>query len=119
MATLKDVVNLQKRQLNRQSELKKTLLKRTADRINHLSKHGQLKCIYTVPSYCFGYATYNVEDMTNYLLNEIIKQGYCVIKLNDSNLFISWDIKDVNSLRNKIKKEKNNLESLLPILNIK
>lgn len=119
MATLKDVINLQKRQLNRQSELKKTLLKRLADRVNHLAKHGQLKCIYTVPDYCFGFATYRVEDMTNYLLNEIIKQGYCVIKLNERNLFISWDIKDVNSLINKMKKEKNNLESFLPILNIK
>jgi len=119
MTTLKDVVNLQKRQINRHTELKKILLKRLGDRVNHLAKNGQLKCVYNVPSYCFGFAAYNIDDMTIYLFNEVINQGYCCIKLNESCLFISWDIKDVNNLRNKVKKEKNNLKSLLPILNIK
>ena len=119
MATLKDVVSLQKRQINRFKELKSIILRKLSEKIGHLSKHGELKCIYDVPKFYFGFAPYNVEEITVYLLNNLSNEGYCAIKLTDSKIFISWDIKDVNNMLQKAKKEKINLESLLPLVNIK
>ena len=121
MSTLKDVINTQRRQMNRLSELKNTILSKSIDKINNLSKHGQLKCVYNIPKYFFGYPAYNPEDVTDFILNGLTKEGLCVIKLNDTKLFISWDITDINSMNKLTKKPqvKSDISDLLPIINIK
>ena len=55
MNGLKNVMELQKRQQTRYNALKKEILKKLTDKISNLSKHGELRCIYTVQNYTFGF----------------------------------------------------------------
>jgi hypothetical protein len=119
MYTLRDVVNVQKRQLNRLNYLKDNILSKVYEKITHLAKHGELKFIYVIPSYYFGYPPYNPEDITNFLLERLIKDELCVIKIDKDKLFISWDILDINLFYKKSIKEKKNLNNLMPLINIK
>lgn len=119
MSALKEAINLQKRQISRLNDLKNVVLNKLAEKINNLSKNGQLKFIYNVPPYLFGFPRYNVEDLTSFILQSLIKEGYCAVKIDSSRIFISWDINDINNLIKQKKKSEKNLKSLLPIINIK
>lgn len=119
MSALRDAINLQKRQLLRMAELKNLLLSKLSEKINTLSKNGQLKFIYNTPPYVFGFSSYNIEDLTVFVLNTLIKEGYCAIKLSNSNIFVSWDVNDVNFFKKGKRKKKKQLESLIPFINIK
>ena len=117
---LKEVINLQKRQQGRYDELKKIILNKITDKISHLSKHGEMKCIYTVPSYIFGFPKYDVVDITVYLYNILKKEGFCTFAICSDKLFISWDIRDINKINKNIKKkEHNKLFDIKPLINIK
>lgn len=119
MYTLKDVINVQKRQLNRLNYLKDIILSKVYEKITHFAKHGELKFIYLIPSYYFGYPPYNQEDITNYLRDKLINDGLCIIKLDRDKLFISWDILDINLFNKKKINIKKNLDNLMPLINIK
>lgn len=119
MSSLKDVINLQKRQLERYNELKMDILKKVTNKISHLAKHNELRCVYTVPRYVFGFSAYRVEDLTCYLFLHLKKEGFCVVLLNNDKLFISWDIKDITNNTNEKKKIKSDLRNIKPLLNLK
>jgi hypothetical protein len=119
MSSLKDVINLQKRQLERYNELKNDILKKVTNKISHLAKHNELRCIYTVPRYVFGFSTYRVEDLTYYLFLHLKKEGFCVVLLNNDKLLISWDIRDITNRSNEKKKIKSDLRNIKPLLNLK
>jgi hypothetical protein len=119
MSSLKDVINLQKRQLDRYNELKKDVLKKITNKISHLAKHNELRCIYIVPRYVFGFSTYKVEDITSFLFLHLKKEGFCVVLLSDDKLFISWDIKDITAINDKRKKISYDLSTIKPLINLK
>jgi len=119
MSTLKDVINLQKRQEYRNIELKQGILNKIKDKITHLAKHGEMRCVYTVPSYVFGAPKYNVAEITVYLYYIFKKEGFFTVLLGDNKIFISWDIKDINySNSNNKKKNKNKVLDIKPLINI-
>ncbi len=119
MSALKEAVNLQKRQVIRLKDMQNTILCKLSERINTLSKNGQLKFIYNVPYFLFGFPIYNIEDLTLFILQSLIKEGYCAIKVDESKIFISWDINDINNFNIKKRAKEKSLKSLLPIINIK
>jgi hypothetical protein len=119
MSSLKDVINLQKRQLDRYNELKKDVLKKITNKISHLAKHNELRCVYTVPRYIFGFSNYKVEDITSFLFLHLKKEGFCVVLLGNDKIFISWDIKDITNNNNERKKIRYDLSNIKPLLNLK
>ena len=119
MPSLQDVINLQRRQQSRFNELKQNIVNKITDKINHLAKHGETRCIYTVPSYTFGFPKYDTYIITSYLYAKISNEGFCVVMVANNKLFISWDITDINNIRNEVKKKKRSIEDLKPLLNIR
>jgi len=126
MNSLKDVINLQKKQQIRQKQLKTEIVKRLTNRILGLSKYNQLKFVYTVPSCLFGFSYYNVKDITQYLSLYLKNEGFYVIVVDEDKLFISWDIKDtIKNTKVKFTKdttkdtenENNKFINLRPLLN--
>lgn len=116
MSALKDVINLQKRQHARYNELRQDILNKMTDKISHLAKHGEMRCIYTVPSYVFGFPKYNVAEITAYIYYTFKKEGFCTVLLGNDKLFISWDINDINTLKQNDKKKKQILD-IKPLIN--
>jgi hypothetical protein len=119
MSSLRDVINLQKRQLDRYNELKKDVLKKITNKISHLAKHNELRCIYTVPRYIFGFSTYKVEDLASFLFLHLKKEGFCVVLLSNDKIFISWDIKDMTANNKRKSKVKYDLSTIKPLINLK
>jgi len=119
MNSLKNVIDAQKRQQTRYNNLKTELLTKLTDKITHLSKHGELRCIYTVQEYTFGYAKYNVAEMTNYLYAVLSNEGFCVVILATNKLFVSWDINDINNIKVQKNKKKTQINDLIPLMNLK
>ena len=117
MSSLKEVINLQKRQHARYTELKENILNKLTEKITHLAKHGEMRCVYTVPSYTFGAPRYNVADITAYLFYKFKDEGFCVVMLANDKLFVSWDINDINSIK-KPDKNKKQIIDIKPLLNI-
>ncbi len=117
MSSLKEVIKLQKRQHARYIELKENILHKVTDKITHLAKHGEMRCIYTVPSYTFGAPQYNVADITAYLFYKFKNEGFCTIMLGNDKLFISWDINDINRIK-KPDKNKKQVIDIKPLINI-
>ena len=119
MSSLRDVINLQRRQQTRFNDLKQDLMNKLTEKIIHLAKHGETRCIYTIPNYTFGFPRYNVSDIATYLYIKVMNEGLCVIILSSNKLFISWDISDINNIKNDSKKKKQSISDLKPLLNIK
>tara|TARA_B100001173_G_scaffold273277_1_gene252235 strand:- start:2503 stop:2868 length:366 start_codon:yes stop_codon:yes gene_type:complete len=119
MNGLKHVLESQKRQQNRYNALKTEMLTKLTEKISHLSKHGELKCIYTIPRYTFGYPRYDVNEMTNYLYICLVNEGFCSLILASNKLFISWDINDINKIKVEKQKKKEDMNDLIPLLNLK
>ena len=117
MSSLKDVIKLQKRQHARYIELKENILNKLTEKITHLAKHGEVRCVYTVPSYTFGAPRYNVTDITAYLFYKFKNEGFCVVALANDKLFISWDIKDINNNRAPDKNKKKIID-IKPLINV-
>lgn len=116
MSSLKEVINLQKRQSTRYTDLKQSILDKLTEKITHLAKHGEMRCVYTVPSYTFGAPVYNVVDITAFLYFKFKKEGFCAVILGNDKLFVSWDINDINGIK-KRKKKKEFLD-IKPLINI-
>jgi len=119
MNGLKSVIESQKRQQTRYNILKSEMVSKLTDKITHLSKHGELRCIYTVKSYTFGYPRYDVNEMTNHLSIILANEGFCVVIIAYNKIFISWDINDINNIRVEKDKKKSEIKDLLPLLNLK
>jgi hypothetical protein len=117
MSSLKEVINLQKRQHSRYVALKQDILNKLTEKITHLAKHGEMRCVYTVPSYVFGAPAYNVSDVTAFLYYTFKKEGFCAVILGNDKIFISWDINDINGVK-KSNKKKNQIVDIKPLINI-
>ena len=117
MTSLQDVIKLQRRQHKRFNDLKQNILTKLTDKITHLAKHGETRCIYTIPSYTFGLPKYDVADITTYVFIKMSNEGFCVVLLANNKLFISWDISDIN--KNEPPKKKQSMTDLKPLLNIR
>lgn len=119
MSTLKNVIEMQKRQLSRYDKLKAEIKEKLTQKITYLSRHGELRCIYTIQEYTFGYPRYNVNDITTFLSTVLINEGFCVVILTSNKLFISWDINDINNIRTDKIRKKTSITDLIPLMRLK
>jgi hypothetical protein len=119
MNTLREVINRQKTQQNRQKDVKKEILNRLTNRILFFAKNNEFKFIYTVPIMLFGFVNYNVKDITQYLYLHLKKEGFYVVIVDNDKLFISWDIKDtIKNVKEKETTDKDNkFINIRPLLN--
>ena len=116
---IQDVINLQRKQTIRFNELKEEIYSKVVNKISNLAKNSQLKMLFNVPRYVFGYPAYNISDITEYINNKLTSDGFCTLVVGPDKIFISWDINDINANKSKKKKEKKKLIDLKPLLNIK
>ena len=121
-ATVNSAIEIQEKRSKRDSTVKEKILLMIKDKIENSSvRHNQTNCIFTIPTFIIGYIPYNVEDMCNYVIKKMIKDGLYVIKLNNENIYISWHINDLHRLNTKTKfgKNKNKIDDNKNVKNIK
>ena len=103
---LKEVMGYQNNVTERKNNAFDTLLEKCKNRIRHHAKNGHLFCIYQIPPYTVGLPIYNQSEACTYLFNNIIKDGFKVQILENYELYISWDSRDIS--KSKIKNYKSN-----------
>ena len=67
------------------------LIQNCHNRIKSSAKNNYKTCMYTIPTYTYGYPLYDVNELINFVMNSLKKDGLNVINI-DKTLFISWDI---------------------------
>ena len=93
--TVENVLSIQKKKSEREHKLKKQMLNTVKERIINYAKFGQTNCFYTIPSFLFGNIPYNLEDMSKYIVKNLKKEGFHVIKINTQYIYISWNINHI------------------------
>ena len=115
--TIESAIELQKNRLNRDKIIKDKILNMIKDKIINYTKHNFTNCIFNIPYFIIGYLPFDNEKMCNFIINKLTTEGLYVIKLNNENIYISWDIKDLHQnnqtipLKNKKKPIEKNFDN--------
>ena len=72
-------------------------------RIKYHAELEQTFCIYSIPEFIFGIPLYNINDLKNYIMNTLKKNGFKILYFHPNTLFISWDV--VTKIQNKSEKK--------------
>ena len=126
-STVEELIKQQKIRSNRTDKVKEKILETLNDKISNYSYFGKTNCIFTIPNFIIGYVPYDVKDISKYIVKKIKKEGLFVIKLNDENIYISWNINDLykdnlkekeNKSKIKKKQKDNNIEYIQDLLDL-
>ena len=73
-------------------------------RIKYHADLEQTHCLFCIPEFIFGIPLYNINDLKNYIMETLKKNGFKLLYFHPNTLFISWDVE--NKLKNKDDKKK-------------
>ena len=89
-------------------------------RIKYHAELEQTFCIYCVPEFIFGIPLYNVNDLKNFIINTLKKNGFKILYFHPNTIFISWGVENrIQNKSEKKKKENNNNFKLIDDYNPK
>ena len=88
------------------------ILKKIHNRIKYNAKNEKTFCFFQIPEFIIGVPLYNIEDLKEYLIKSLQKDGFEYIYIDPNWLFITWELKKNKKIssNNKLKKKKNNGE---------
>tara|TARA_Y100000817_G_scaffold298448_1_gene275650 strand:- start:215 stop:640 length:426 start_codon:yes stop_codon:yes gene_type:complete len=72
-------------------------------RIKNNARLEKTYCFFHIPEFIIGVPLYNIEDLRNYIINSLKKDGFEIMYIDPNWLFINWDI---NRIRKKQPKKK-------------
>ena len=70
-----------------------SILKQCHQRILHNSKLERTYCFFNIPEFIFGVPLYDINDLTKYILNSLVTNGFKVKYFDPNVIFISWNDK--------------------------
>ena len=72
-------------------------------RIKYHADLEQTHCLFCIPEFIFGIPLYNINDLKNYIMETLTKNGFKLLYFHPNTLFISWDV--VTKIQNKSEKK--------------
>ena len=103
---IKDLNNsINKRHLKR-LELYNSILEKVHHRIRYNAELEKTFCFYNIPEFIIGTPLYNVEELKNYIITALKKNGFMLLHIEPNWLFISWNVSEIKEDTNKGKKKK-------------
>jgi len=90
------------------------VLEMSHNKIKKTTESKQLKCIFDVPSFIFGYPLFNVNDCITYVTNELKSNGFIVHYIFPNKLYISWDLEEIDHDK-KASRQQQQPKELIPI----
>lgn len=82
------------------------ILKKIHTRIKYYAKMEKMHCFYQIPEFIIGKPLYNVNDLRDYIINSLKKNGFKLVYIDPNWLFISWEIKSKKTVITKTKQNK-------------
>tara|TARA_A100001015_G_C14974281_1_gene706530 strand:+ start:582 stop:1010 length:429 start_codon:yes stop_codon:yes gene_type:complete len=86
------------------------ILKKLHNRIKYHAKNEKTYCFFQIPEFIIGVPLYNTDDLKEYLIKSLQKDGFKYMYIEPNWLFVSWELKkskNISSPKNK-KKDQNN-----------
>ena len=103
---IKDLNNsINKRHLKR-LELYNSILEKVHHRIKYNAELEKTFCFYNIPEFIIGTPLYNVEELKNYIITALKKNGFMLLHIEPNWLFISWNVSEIKEDTNKGTKKK-------------
>jgi len=90
-----------KKELVKYETFDKILIK-CHNRIKLYADNRKTECIYNIPSFIIGIPLYDVDDLQEYIVSSLKKNGLVVKEYTNNWIFISWNFKN----KPKVKKNK-------------
>jgi hypothetical protein len=115
---VKSAMAVQKKRAIREQQVKDKILKSAKEKINNYATHGQMKCLYNVPIFLVGHAPYDEIEMIVYVASILMKEGF-YIEVDNTNILISWDVRDIQKVQKTKKKSREKMDSLIGMMNLK
>ena len=66
-------------------------------RIKYYSKFEKTTCFFAIPEFIIGVPLYNIDDLKNYIINSLKKNGFKIMYMEPNWLFISWEVNKSSS----------------------
>ena len=95
----------------RRKELKKfetfdKILQRCHNKIKLYAQNRKTECIYEVPGFIIGVPIYDINELKEYLISSLNKNGFILKQFPPNWIYISWDIKNKKILPKQKEKKK-------------
>ena len=87
------------------------ILQKIHNRIKYNAKNEKTYCFFQIPEFIIGVPLYNIEDLKEYLMTSLQKDGFKYMYIDPNWLFISWELKNkkkINPQKPKKKKDQGN-----------
>jgi hypothetical protein len=87
------------------------ILKRLHNRIKYNAKNEKTFCFFQIPEFIIGVPLYNINDLKEYLIQSLQKDGFEYMYIEPNWLFVTWELKKNRKIPSpKSKKKKDNSE---------
>ena len=80
------------------------ILQRCHNKIKLYAENRKTECVYEIPGFIIGVPLYDVNELREYLVSSLNKNGFILKQIPPNYIYISWDLK--NKKKMKVKKEK-------------
>lgn len=81
-----------------------SILKICHKKIKRHAENYKLCCLYDIPRFIIGTPLYDFDELKQYIKNSLKKSGFQIKMLNNSTMYISWDLKNKKKRIKKLKK---------------
>lgn len=101
------VMSIQRKRRFHRLKSYENIFNKVRTRINHYTKFGQTSCYYEIPHIIYGVPHVNMQEIREFIENKLIKEGFIVIRVTSTSIYISWEEtiinkqKEINDLRQK------------------
>jgi hypothetical protein len=99
--SLNDILQIEKERILRERVVLKTVYERMRNRINNSVRVKSKECVYTIPEFIPGYPPINVIKTMEYLFNKLKTEGFIVIQISLTQLYITWDPVQIRELNER------------------
>ena len=82
-----------------------SILKRCHNKIKSYSTNHKIECLYEIPEFVIGTPLFNRDELQEYIVSSLLKNGFIVNKHPLYYIYISWDIKNTSKKQKSIKKK--------------
>ena len=91
MIHIKEIHDIENRRHLMKKELYKKIYEDLVRRIRNAVTFGQKQILLHVPSYMFGYPTYDLLKATQYMKRQLEHAGFTIYGITPGELYVSWN----------------------------
>lgn len=110
--TVNDIHNIQYEMNKENIKLYNEHMRRVYGTIRDAVKKNEVFCIHKIPQMLMGFHIFNIPECANFIIRQLIKDGYKVKFIFPSYLMIIWNYKPKESQVDDIKISKEPLNSV-------